>query len=173
MKNKETRAYSIKDMPKKYDPEFAFIGRSNVGKSSLLNAILGTGVAKISQTPGCTLWIGIHSIFNKTLIDLPGYGYAKTTEGRKNSVNKLVQDYFDTGRPDTVFLLVDSRRGFMQIDQDILYVLDQYNYDVKLVGTKFDKKGAHDQKFDFKVSVQKKTGIEEMREYIKSFSIQT
>jgi GTP-binding protein len=167
---RETRAYTIAQMPAKRNFEVAFIGRSNVGKSSLINTILGYTVAQVSQKPGCTLWIGIHAYQNITLIDLPGYGYAKTHESRRNIVSDLVADYFSLRRTDLLYILIDTRRGLQEIDKNVIAGLSKYSIPIKLIGTKCDKKYTNTEEMDLSCSTKTKTGISEILADLGSIS---
>jgi GTP-binding protein len=123
-------------------PEFAFIGRSNVGKSSLLNSLTGKKqLARVSQTPGCTQLINFFRI-NRVLrfVDLPGYGYAKVPKGGRGVFQKLIADYIST-RPNLrcVFVLIDGRLEPQRIDLEFLEWLAEGNTAFDLVFTKADK----------------------------------
>ncbi|MGB8355985.1 MAG: ribosome biogenesis GTP-binding protein YihA/YsxC [Chthoniobacteraceae bacterium] len=123
-------------------PEFAFIGRSNVGKSTLINMLTQKkGLAKVSGTPGKTQLINFF-VINKslTLVDLPGYGYAKA--GRKDRANfaSFVSDYLQN-RPNLLatFVLIDSRLTPQQIDLDFLVWMVDCGRPFNLIFTKTDK----------------------------------
>ena len=104
-------------------PEFAFIGRSNVGKSSLINMLTQSKkLAKISGSPGKTLLIN-HFLINKDwfLVDLPGYGYAKISKKEKRKIENIIIDYFTNRSNITLtFLLVDIRHNPQQIDLEFM-----------------------------------------------------
>jgi GTP-binding protein len=166
---RETRAYIIDDLPTKVGYEVAFIGRSNVGKSSLINALLKINTAQVSQKPGSTLWIGVHQLGPVTLVDLPGYGYARTAKSHGETVSKLVFDYLRLKRVDAFFILVDMRRGMMDIDNKIIETIMQYNCTrIILVGTKSDKKDAIRGDFDFCCSSHDGSGVDELRSFMVS-----
>ena len=166
---REERVYTIRDLAPKKHPEVVIIGRSNAGKSSLLNLILGKKIAKVSKTPGCTLWLGIHLMDGVTVLDLPGYGHAKAPEQRLNLVDQLVESYIKLQRADSVLLLVDSRRGMQELDWRMMELFSWAP--IMIVGTKADKKdSANRPDFNFLTSSLKKTGIDELKSYIKSFS---
>ena len=123
-------------------PEFAFIGRSNVGKSSLLNLLTGKqGLARVSQTPGCTQLINFFKI-NETfrMVDLPGYGYAKVPKGHRVAFQDIIAGYI-ADRPDLrrVFVLVDSRHEPQKIDLEFLEWLGEVDRPFSVVFTKIDK----------------------------------
>jgi len=123
-------------------PEFAFIGRSNVGKSSLINMLTQSKkLAKISGSPGKTLLINLFLI-NKNwfLVDLPGYGYAKISKKEKRKIENIIIDYFTNRSNITLtFLLVDIRHNPQQIDLEFMDWLNNNNIDFKLIFTKDDK----------------------------------
>jgi GTP-binding protein len=123
-------------------PEFAFIGRSNVGKSSLINMLTQSKkLAKISGSPGKTLLIN-HFLINKNwfLVDLPGYGYAKISKKEKRKIENIIIDYFTNRSNITLtFLLVDIRHNPQQIDLEFMDWLNNNNIDFKLIFTKDDK----------------------------------
>jgi GTP-binding protein len=122
-------------------PEFAFIGRSNVGKSSLLNLLVGGQVlAKVSATPGHTKLINFFSMDRTwSLVDLPGYGFAKTAKMERERFQQMIAEYL-TGRANLacVFVLIDSRHTPQQIDLDFLQWLMDAGAPHALVFTKTD-----------------------------------
>ena len=123
-------------------PEFAFIGRSNVGKSSLLNMLAGkAGLARVSPTPGFTKLINIFTM-NKTwrLVDLPGYGFAQTAREDRSAFNEAVADYLEH-RPNLccVFALIDSGLPPQKIDLEFVQWLAGHSLPFVLVFTKTDR----------------------------------
>lgn len=125
-------------------PEFAFIGRSNVGKSSLINMLAGhKGLAKVSGTPGKTRLIN-HFLFNNEwyLVDLPGYGYARVSKSERSGFSKLILDYIDN-RTEMVclFVLVDSRLEPQKIDLEFIRLMGEKQIPFALIFTKADKLG--------------------------------
>ncbi|MEE0894716.1 MAG: ribosome biogenesis GTP-binding protein YihA/YsxC [Bacteroidales bacterium] len=126
-------------------PEFAFIGRSNVGKSSLINMLVDKkDLAKTSSQPGKTQLIN-HFIINKEwyLVDLPGYGYAKTSMENRKKWRKMIEDYL-LKRVNllTVFVLVDSRLEPQKIDLEFINFLGENQVPITLIFTKTDKQSA-------------------------------
>lgn len=126
-------------------PEFAFIGRSNVGKSSLINMLVEKkDLAKTSSQPGKTQLIN-HFIINKEwyLVDLPGYGYAKTSMENRKKWRKMIEDYL-LKRVNllTVFVLVDSRLEPQKIDLEFINFLGENQVPITLIYTKTDKQSA-------------------------------
>lgn len=123
-------------------PEFAFIGRSNVGKSSLVNAITGnSSLAKVSATPGKTRLIN-HFRINDVwyLVDLPGYGYAKVAKTERAKFSKLILDYVTKSEKMVfLFVLVDSRLEPQRIDLEFINMLGENQVPFGLVFTKADK----------------------------------
>jgi len=128
--------------PKELLPEYAFIGRSNVGKSSLINMLCqNKKLARISSTPGKTQLINYFKINNKWfLIDLPGYGYAKTSKEKKKQFQKYIEEYF-TKRKQIIcaFLLIDVRLSPQEIDLNFMSWLNQNIIPFVIVFTKADK----------------------------------
>lgn len=136
-------ANSIDQIPKNiFIPEVAFAGRSNVGKSSLINAIVGQkDCARVSKTPGRTQQINFFSISSKiSLSDLPGYGYAAVSKKTRKLWDQLIIDYL-RGRQNLrrIFLLIDSRHGIKENDQQIMNILDESAVIYQIVLTKVDK----------------------------------
>ncbi len=123
-------------------PEAAFAGRSNVGKSSLLNALIGQGrLARISNTPGRTREINYFRLGDVMHIaDMPGYGYARASKSLVEGWNRLIQDYL-RGRQqlERVFLLVDSRHGIKPNDAEIMTLMDKSAVSYQIALTKIDK----------------------------------
>ena len=123
-------------------PEYAFIGRSNVGKSSLINMLTNhKKLAKTSGTPGKTQLIN-HFIINDDwfLVDLPGYGYAKTSKNSRRKFQKLITDYFEQRRNlVNAFVLVDSRHKPQKIDMEFMRWLGEHQIPFSIVFTKADK----------------------------------
>jgi len=131
-----------KDCPSEKFSEFAFIGRSNVGKSSLINMLTqNKKLAKISGTPGKTLLIN-HFLINKNwfLVDLPGYGYAKTSKKEKRKIENIIVDYFTNRNSITLtFVLIDIRLDPQRIDIEFMNWLFKNNILFKIIFTKTDK----------------------------------
>lgn len=126
-------------------PQIAFSGRSNVGKSSLINTLLNRkSMARVSSAPGKTITVNFYDIDNKLfLVDLPGYGYAKRTLEDKKKWSLLVDGYF-TNNPNIDLLklvvqLVDSRIGLTKDDRDMVEFLNQAEIPYIVVATKTDK----------------------------------
>lgn len=123
-------------------PEYAFIGRSNVGKSSLINMLTGVkGLAKTSGRPGKTQLIN-HFLINGEwyLVDLPGYGYAKTSKSSREKWDKMMRDYFLHREPlVNVYVLVDSRVEPQRLDLEFISFLGMNGIPLTIVFTKTDK----------------------------------
>ena len=123
-------------------PEIAFSGRSNVGKSSLLNALTGRkNLARTSNTPGRTRELNFFALGQSLiLVDLPGYGYARASKTDIAAWNETVHDYL-AGRPTLarLILLIDGRHGLKPIDRDMMTNLDAVAVTYQLVLTKCDK----------------------------------
>lgn len=123
-------------------PEYAFIGRSNVGKSSLINMLTGVkDLAKTSGRPGKTQLINHFLINNQWhLVDLPGYGYARTSKSSREKWQKMIRDYFlNREQLINVFVLVDSRIPPQQIDLEFVDFLGSNGVPLAIVFTKIDK----------------------------------
>ncbi|WP_304707930.1 ribosome biogenesis GTP-binding protein YihA/YsxC [uncultured Rikenella sp.] len=123
-------------------PEFAFIGRSNVGKSSLINMLTGRpGLAKVSGTPGKTRLINHFIIDDRwTLVDLPGYGYAKVSRQERSGFSSLITGYILNRRQlYYLFVLVDARHEPQRIDLEFIHFLGTHGVPFGIVFTKADK----------------------------------
>ncbi len=123
-------------------PEVAFLGRSNVGKSSLLNCLAGQdGLAFTSATPGRTQSINFYRIDGRVLfVDLPGYGYAKVPKPIKAEWKGLIESYLVERKTlDMCFLILDSRRGWMEKDLELRDWLEFHNRRFTIIATKMDK----------------------------------
>ncbi len=135
-------------------PEYAFIGRSNVGKSSLINMICDRNkLAKTSVKPGKTQLIN-HFLINKEwyIVDLPGYGYAKASKSSRNMWQKMIDQYL-LNRPNlmSTFVLIDLRLPPQQIDTDIISNFGLSQLPVALVFTKHDKLKKRDAESNFEI----------------------
>jgi GTP-binding protein len=134
---------SLEGLPLTGWPEVCFAGRSNVGKSSLLNAITQkSGLARASNTPGRTRELNFFAVGENKgyLVDLPGYGYAKASKTDIKRWNTLTRDYL-RGRPSLrrVFLLVDSRHGVKENDRETMKMFDETAVNYQIILTKSDK----------------------------------
>ena len=133
---------SVENCPKADLPEFAFIGRSNVGKSSLINMLMHQkNLAKTSSKPGKTLLIN-HFVVNNAwyLVDLPGYGYAKVSLKQREKLHRMISDYvLKRSNLQCLFVLVDARHQPQDIDLEFLEFLGENQVPFALVFTKTDK----------------------------------
>lgn len=185
-------ATSIDIVPPDSLPEFAFVGRSNAGKSSLLNALTGrNALARVSHTPGRTRQINFFNLGGRCmLVDLPGYGYAKASKTMTAEWQDLILAYL-RGRASLrrVVLLVDSRRGIMDTDVDAMKILDRAAVSYLVVLTKIDKLSpaereqalakAHDNMKGriaaypalFATSAHDKLGLEPVREHLAALAV--
>ncbi len=132
----------VKKCPTGTLPEYAFIGRSNVGKSSLINMLTGQkGLAMTSATPGKTMLIN-HFLINKNwyIVDLPGYGYAKRGQKGKDQIKKIIESYIlQREQMTNLFVLVDSRHEPQTIDLEFIEWLGENGVPFSIVFTKADK----------------------------------
>lgn len=138
-------AMTMPQLPVARGPEIAFAGRSNVGKSSLVNALCGRkALARTSNTPGRTQQLNFFDLGNGTLslVDLPGYGYSSVGKAKAEAWTETTRAYLK-GRPELkrVCLLVDSRHGLKAGDEDIMKLLDKSAVIYQVVLTKADKTG--------------------------------
>tara|TARA_B100000242_G_scaffold294394_1_gene277154 strand:- start:9787 stop:10374 length:588 start_codon:yes stop_codon:yes gene_type:complete len=170
--------------------EFAFIGRSNVGKSSLINSLIQKkGLAKTSKSPGKTQLIN-HFLIDDAfyLVDLPGFGYSKLSKSESEKIKRISTDYI-TNRKNLkkLFLLIDIRHEPVKSDIDYINFLIEYNIQFDVIFTKIDKlkekvvkqkfmnyknfliEKTFNQKY-FLTSSSKKTGLEDLRNYLLSLS---
>jgi len=167
--------------------EVAFVGRSNVGKSSLVNALCGRRLlAKISKTPGKTRTINVFSIRDgKWIVDLPGYGFAAVPIEEKNRWKYMIEDYFSS-RPalKAIFVLVDAYVGATALDRQMLAMLKSVGMSYRIIVNKIDRitqvklvEQRQSLALDLEVmpecilwvSAKKGTGIKELQTIISSF----
>ena len=134
----------IHEKPQDRLPEFAFIGRSNVGKSSLINMLCNRrGLAKTSQTPGKTRLVN-HFRINGSwyIVDLPGYGYAKMSNKGREELRRIISDYIlGSGEMVLLFVLIDSRHDLGKVDLEFLDWVGENGVPFALIFTKGDKMG--------------------------------
>lgn len=184
-------APTVSKCPEDNKPEYAFIGRSNVGKSSLINMLCNhKGLAKTSSKPGKTLLIN-HFIINKEwyLVDLPGYGYAKNSKSVRAKLEQMIAQYIlQRKQLMNVFVLIDIRHEQQTIDREFIDWLGKGNVPFSIIFTKADKLTAGRAKSNallwmkkledtweelppyFITSAEKKTGKEEVLDYIESIN---
>ena len=132
----------VKKCPAGIFPEYAFIGRSNVGKSSLINMLTSRkGLAMTSSTPGKTMLIN-HFLINKNwyLVDLPGYGYARRGQKGKDQIRTIIEDYIlEREQLTNLFVLIDCRHEPQKIDLEFMEWLGENEIPFSLIFTKIDK----------------------------------
>jgi GTP-binding protein len=181
---------SISSFPHTDLPEFAFMGRSNVGKSSLINSLVfNNNITRISSRPGCTRSINFFSISDfMILTDLPGYGYSEIPKIKSLKCLELIYYYLEKRTNlKCVYLLIDLRRGFNYKDLFVIDFLESYSIIYQIIFTKSDKvSGLHisdirnnmrsyleEQKFScsntIETSSKKRTGINSLKKSIISF----
>ena len=143
--NFELGVTSVEKLPENEIPEIAFFGRSNVGKSSLLNAITKRSkLAYTSKNPGRTQELNYFSISNGgtilNIVDMPGYGFAKASKDKIRKWNNLSKYYLKNRQNlRRVFLLIDSRRNIKPVDEEVMNVMDEFAVSYQIVLTKIDK----------------------------------
>lgn len=182
---------NYKSCPTPNIPEYAFIGRSNVGKSSLINAFCNNkNLAKTSSKPGKTQLIN-HFLINESwyLVDLPGYGFAKTSKKKRAEFHNMINNYLlNRSNLMCLFVLIDSRHNPQAIDQEFIEWLATKGIPFTMIFTKADKIGKTTLKENirgyrlemlnrwqelplmFITSAEKKTGIEEITTYIRDLN---
>ncbi len=135
-------ATSAENLPPQQLNEIAFVGRSNAGKSSLVNALTGRkSLARVSQTPGATRQINFFNLAGRLmLVDLPGYGFAKRSRTEAEGWQEMIFSYLRSrSRLRRVALLIDARRGVLKSDQQVMALLDRAAVSYALVLTKADE----------------------------------
>ena len=156
----------IDKVPENQLPECCFVGRSNVGKSSIINAITKSKkLAKTSKTPGRTQSINLFKINEKlNIVDLPGYGYAKVSKVKRNELANLIESYIINRKNlQQVFVLIDCKVGIKDTDIDIFDMISKSNKQFSIILTKIDKCA-----INF-VKSQKESLISLMKNYQLSF----
>lgn len=144
LKNKPKFLYGITDIKQLKEQgravSIAFIGKSNVGKSSLINAITNSKISISSKTPGRTREINFFSIGDRlNFVDMPGYGFALATEQQKSQWRYLIYDYLRFSKSlKLIFVLVDSRKGLMEDDIDLFCMLEEMGVKYRVILTKID-----------------------------------
>lgn len=180
-------APTVEKCPKDNKPEYAFIGRSNVGKSSLINMLCNhKGLAKTSATPGKTLLINLFLVNREWyLVDLPGYGYAKRSKSVQDQLQRMISSYIlQRQQLVNVFVLIDIRHDPQKIDREFIDWLGVSSVPFSIVFTKADKLGPVKARQNaerwmeslrdtwetlppyFITSTEKKTGRQEVIDYI-------
>ncbi len=185
-------AANEESLPNAALPEIAFIGRSNVGKSSLVNALVEKkALARTSQNPGATKQLNFFNLGNRMmLVDMPGYGYAKVSKQQKSEWDQLIRNYF-LGRTtlQRACVLIDARRGTLPHDHEFMELLDETAVIFYIVLTKIDalKPAELNQMLQemqktikshvaahptlFATSAEKKIGITELQEELTPFAL--
>ncbi len=171
-------ANKFKALPNNNLPEIAFWGRSNVGKSSTINSIFNDKtVARVSKTPGRTQQINLFTLEKNvaSIADLPGYGYAKVSKTVADNLYQLCYDYLHERQPSMIFLLIDARRGIMDVDNDVIEAMRVIGHRICLIFTKTDLIEAKefealklqaDRNEYLMISNRSRTGVSEVRKKI-------
>ena len=170
---------TVKSLPNTHFAEYAFIGRSNVGKSSLINAVVGAPVARTSNTPGRTQSLNLFNLDDRIMIvDLPGYGYAKVSKVDAIRWLQRLEDYLlNRSQLKRLFILIDSRIGARDSDLDLMDFCDVNAIPYQIVYTKKDKKVREVKQTEIlhtdhgamlpevlQTSAEKKTGLDSIKE---------
>lgn len=157
------------DYPEKMGLEFAFVGKSNVGKSSLINSVTTRRkLAKTSKTPGRTQLVNFFLINNEIqFVDLPGYGFAKVPLAVKDKWGKIIEDYLQSDREKIVLMLLDIRRVPSQDDLNLIEWLEHYGIEYKIIFTKVDKLSNNKRYNQMKV-IKKKLNIDKWETFFYS-----
>lgn len=149
----EISSAAVDKCPESTFHEYAFIGRSNVGKSSLINCLTNrVGLAKTSSTPGKTMLIN-HFLINDSwyIVDLPGYGYARRDKASRERLESMIKEYIlYRAQMTNLFVLVDSRHEPQKIDMEFIQWLGENGIPFSLVFTKIDKLGTEARKRNIK-----------------------
>lgn len=175
---------SLKDLPEDDLPQIAFLGRSNVGKSSLLNVLFGKKIVKVSSTPGKTRELNFFSVNEAFyIVDLPGVGYAKVSEKKREEMEKSIRDYVERAKNlRGIVYLVDIRHGARPIDLLTVESIRAIGRPVLIVASKRDKVNSSElsknralissqfglEELPLAVSALKKIGVEELWKEILS-----
>ena len=145
-------AQSVRELPAPSCAELVFAGKSNVGKSSLINALLGhKALARVSATPGCTRGINVFRVewgqARVQFVDLPGYGYAQRSKRERRAWGPMIEDYLrQRVSIALIAVIVDVRRGLSDEDAQLVEFLDSLGHPSLLIATKLDKLGKAQQK---------------------------
>ncbi len=172
---------NVSDLPNTAIAEYAFAGRSNVGKSSLINAIMGEKIARTSNTPGRTQSLNLFNFNDKAMIvDLPGYGYARVSKADVMRWVKRLEEYLlNRSQLRRLFILIDSRIGPKDSDLDLIDFCDKNGVCYQIVYTKKDKRIREKEQSIIshenhpamiekvlETSAEKKIGLDELRDII-------
>ena len=172
---------TVKSLPNTQFAEYAFVGRSNVGKSSLINAVVGEKIARTSNTPGRTQSLNLFNMDDKSMIvDLPGYGFARVSKVEALKWLERLEEYLlNRSQLRRLFILIDSRIGPKDSDLDLMEFCDNNGICYQIVYTKKDKRIREQSQINLshenhpamlekilETSAEKKSGLEELKEII-------
>lgn len=131
----------IKDLPGDGKPHIAFVGRSNAGKSSLINSLVKSDICRVSATPGRTRLVNLFDVDGRWILaDLPGYGYAKASKKSREQFASLIYDYLASSTDIRLVVVVtDARTGLTDLDQEMLELLRSGKFPLVVVANKIDK----------------------------------
>jgi GTP-binding protein len=171
-------------MPSDKMSELAFLGRSNAGKSSLINALTGVKMAHVSSSPGKTQRIHFYRMKNWYLVDLPGYGYAKVPKSIREQFGQAVEDYLTSRQPLIGGILVqDIRRDPQEEELTVIRWAYERNLFIAIAGTKMDRLNKHEQKMRidrlqdayhleiYPISSRTKEGVDKLRDAIRGLGL--
>lgn len=166
----------LEQLPEADRNEVAFAGRSNVGKSSLINALTGRNtLARTSKTPGRTSELNFFDLGGAIyLVDMPGYGYAKVSKTTREKWNRLIKSYL-RGRPNLrmVFILVDGRHGLKDSDEHLMTMLDEAAVSYRIILTKCDKsKQAEIEKIEAVLKASLKKHVAAHPEFLRTSALE-
>jgi len=172
---------TVKSLPNTQFAEYAFVGRSNVGKSSLINAVVQEKIARTSNTPGRTQSLNLFNVNDKIMVvDLPGYGYARVSKAESLRWLERLEEYLlNRSQLRRLFILIDSRIGVKDSDLELMDFCDENGICYQIVYTKQDKRIRETSQLNvshenhpamvveiLKTSAEKKTGLDELRNII-------
>jgi GTP-binding protein len=151
--------HDINKLPKDDLPEVVFVGRSNVGKSSLINALTNQKIAYVGKRPGKTRAISLFEVDQRyRIVDIPGYGFAKASNSQRELFAEIISNYLEKRENlKHIIILIDSRRGLTDLDKDMISYTLSLNIGFSIVGTKLDKLN-QSQRYKFTKNIKENLG---------------